>query len=60
MAEAFSENEADDLKITIEDSEPTNINANSLIIANAAPPTTLLAQGGMEPNPFDGKLNGDN
>lgn len=55
--EAFSEQKAQTLTVKLDDNEPTTINTNSFIVANAAPFTTLLAQGGGQPDHSDGLLD---
>ncbi|MEC8208328.1 MAG: hypothetical protein VX076_10710, partial [Pseudomonadota bacterium] len=55
--QALSEHEAQDYTVTLDDNEPQSINTNSLIIANAAPFTTLLAQSAGQPDHNDGLLD---
>ncbi|WP_448211921.1 diacylglycerol kinase family protein [Colwellia sp. MEBiC06753] len=45
------------LTLCIDDKEPFDVNTSSLVIANAAPFTTVLAQGGGSPNIADGLLD---
>ncbi|WP_100656438.1 diacylglycerol kinase family protein [Alteromonas flava] len=45
------------LSIALDDGAPRKILSKSLIIANAAPPSTVLAQGGGNPNVVDGVLD---
>ena len=55
--EAVNQNEPQTVKITVDEQEPQTIEACSLIIANAAPFITVLAQGGGEPDFQDGMLD---
>ncbi|WP_018981625.1 diacylglycerol kinase family protein [Salinimonas chungwhensis] len=55
--EAISQNEVQELKVTFDDEEPVTITTPSFVVANAAPTTTALAQGGDEPDMTDGKLD---
>ena len=54
---SFGENKAQKLMVKLDDNEPEAINTNSFIVANAAPFTTLLAQGGGQPDHRDGLLD---
>ena len=54
---ACNENQILDLCVTLDDDEPQHWRTSSLIIANAAPITTLLAQGKGSPMIDDGKLD---
>ncbi|MDE1464165.1 diacylglycerol kinase family protein [Spartinivicinus poritis] len=45
------------VRLTLDDQEPEHIHTTSLVIANAAPPTSILAQGGGAPNITDGLLD---
>lgn len=45
------------LKVTFDNEKAMTINANSLVIANIAPFSTVLAHGGKQPEPDDGKLH---
>lgn len=54
---AVSRNEILSLQIKIDDAPIKNIKTTSLVVANAAPFTTILAQGGGEPNIKDGLLD---
>ena len=54
---SFGENKAQQLMVKLDDNEPEAINTNSFIVANAAPFTTLLAQGGGQPDHRDGLLD---
>lgn len=55
--QALGEQKAQNFRVQLDDSEPQEINTNSLIVANAAPFTTLLAQGGGQPDHNDGLLD---
>ena len=54
---ALSEQKAQEFTVQLDDNEPQKIHTNSLIVANAAPFTTLLAQGGGQPDHYDGLLD---
>lgn len=45
------------LRCQLDDDQPFQLQARSFVVANTAPFTTLLAQGGEEPQPGDGKLH---
>ncbi|MDI3246151.1 MULTISPECIES: diacylglycerol kinase family protein [Pseudoalteromonas] len=55
--QAFSEQKAQTLYVTLDDNQTQEVNTNSFIVANAAPFTTLLAQGGGQPDHEDGLLD---
>ena len=55
--DAVNQNEPHTLHITVDQQAPQTIEACSLIVANAAPFLTVLAQGGGEPNFQDGQLD---
>ncbi|TMO81863.1 hypothetical protein CWC16_01660 [Pseudoalteromonas sp. S3776] len=55
--QAFSEQKAQTLYVTLDDNQTQEVQTNSFIVANAAPFTTLLAQGGGQPNHEDGLLD---
>ena len=55
--QALGEHEAQDYTVTIDSNEPQVINTTSLIVANAAPFTTLLAQSAGQPDHQDGLLD---
>ncbi|MDC9498840.1 MULTISPECIES: diacylglycerol kinase family protein [unclassified Pseudoalteromonas] len=55
--QAFSEQKAQTLYVTLDDNQMQEVNTNSFIVANAAPFTTLLAQGGGQPDHEDGLLD---
>lgn len=55
--EAIGQNEVHEFTIQLNDDEPFTIETPSLTIANAAPVTTLLAQGKGIPNLTDGALD---
>ncbi|MDO7085198.1 diacylglycerol kinase family protein [Pseudocolwellia sp. AS88] len=57
LTHAINKNEVYDLKIWIDNKPPIKKKISSLIIANAAPFTTILAQGHQQPNISDGKLD---
>lgn len=54
---ACNQNDVFDLQVTLDDKATENWRTNSLIIANAAPITTLLAQGKGSPMMDDGRLD---
>ncbi|MCE2596135.1 dual specificity protein phosphatase family protein [Motilimonas cestriensis] len=54
---AVINNKAQDLKVRIDDGEQQDFSYCSLAVANAAPSTTVLAQGGGEPDWQDGLLD---
>lgn len=45
------------IQLSLDDAEPTTLSTHSLIVANAAPFTSVLAQGDGEPNMTDGLLD---
>ncbi|GHG05086.1 diacylglycerol kinase family protein [Thalassotalea marina] len=45
------------ITLTLDDEEPQTIETHSLVIANTAPFSTMLAQGGAQPQADDGKLH---
>lgn len=45
------------VQLSLDDAEPTTLSTHSLIVANAAPFTSVLAQGDGEPNMTDGLLD---
>nr|WP_269468654.1 diacylglycerol kinase family protein [Alteromonas sp. ASW11-130] len=55
--DAIGKNETLHLKVKFDDGETETLDTPSLVIANAAPITTALAQGGDEPDVTDGKLD---
>ncbi|WP_340677392.1 diacylglycerol kinase family protein [Paraglaciecola sp.] len=55
--DAVNQNEPQTFHITIDEQAEQTIEACSLIVANAAPFLTVLAQGGGEPNYQDGMLD---
>lgn len=55
--QAFSEQKSQILSVKLDDNEPMEVSTNSFIVANAAPFTTLLAQGGGQPDHSDGLLD---
>jgi diacylglycerol kinase family enzyme len=55
--EAIGQNEVHEFTVQLNDDEPFTIKTPSLTIANAAPITTLLAQGKGIPNITDGELD---
>jgi len=57
LATAIKQNDVHSYKVSINGEEPELLEASSLVIANAAPFTTILAQGGETPDPSDGKLD---
>ncbi|MCF2916354.1 dual specificity protein phosphatase family protein [Pseudoalteromonas sp. Cn5-37] len=55
--QALGEHEAQDYIVTLDNNDEQTINTTSLIIANAAPFTTLLAQSAGQPDHQDGLLD---
>lgn len=55
--QAFSEQKSQQLNVKLDDNDPMMITTSSFVVANAAPFTTLLAQGGGQPNHSDGLLD---
>ncbi|MBH0056813.1 dual specificity protein phosphatase family protein [Pseudoalteromonas sp. SWXJZ94C] len=55
--QSFSEQKSQILNVKLDNNEPREICTNSFIVANAAPFTTLLAQGGGQPDHSDGLLD---
>ncbi|MBS3797767.1 diacylglycerol kinase family protein [Pseudoalteromonas sp. BDTF-M6] len=55
--QALSEHKAKDYTLTLDEMEPQDVHTNSMIIANAAPVFTLLAQGQGQPEHDDGLLD---
>ncbi|MCI5132142.1 MAG: hypothetical protein D3904_11630 [Candidatus Electrothrix sp. EH2] len=45
------------IRISLDEGEPFSIETNSLVVANAAPLTTILAQGKGSPDYLDGLLD---
>jgi diacylglycerol kinase family enzyme len=45
------------IQLSLDDAKPTTLTTHSLIVANAAPFTSVLAQGDGEPNMTDGLLD---
>jgi YegS/Rv2252/BmrU family lipid kinase len=54
---AIASNQPQKLTIKIDDQPEQEVNIQSLVVANTAPLSTLLAQGGDIPEPDDGKLH---
>ena len=54
---AVNANNALTIQLSLDDAEPLNITTHSLVVANAAPFTSVLAQGDGEPNMTDGLLD---
>lgn len=54
---AVTSNDAQTLTLSIDGSAPKNMTVQSLCVANIAPFSTLLAQAGNRPQPYDGKLH---
>ncbi|WP_194091000.1 diacylglycerol kinase family protein [Vibrio hibernica] len=54
---AISNNHTITITLKLDDGEATELEVSSLVIANAAPFTTLLAQGGGEPDLQDGIMD---
>ncbi|MEP4890235.1 MAG: diacylglycerol kinase family protein [Aliiglaciecola sp.] len=57
LYDAIEVNNSANLSIQIDDNDPQSIHTGSLVIANAAPATTVLAQGGGLPDFTDGLLD---
>lgn len=55
--DAIGRNESLTVQVTFDDEAPQEITTPSFVIANAAPITTALAQGGDVPDVTDGKLD---
>ncbi|MCI5163647.1 MAG: hypothetical protein D3917_16855, partial [Candidatus Electrothrix sp. AX5] len=55
--QAVQQNDLLKMTITIDEGEPFTLESNSLVVANAAPLTTILAQGKGEPDFLDGLLD---
>lgn len=55
--EAISQNQAQELTVTFDNDKPQTLTTPSFVVANAAPLTTALAQGGDEPDMTDGLLD---
>ncbi len=55
--DAIGKNETLNLKVSFDHDKEETISTPSLVVANAAPITTALAQGGDEPDATDGKLD---
>lgn len=55
--DAISQNDNLSFSLSLEDGPTQHIDTPSLVIANAAPVTTALAQGGEPPDVTDGKLD---
>ncbi|MBU2878827.1 diacylglycerol kinase family protein [Aliiglaciecola lipolytica] len=57
LYDAIEVNNSANLNIQIDNNDPQSIHTGSLVIANAAPATTVLAQGGGLPDFTDGLLD---
>ncbi|MEC8417569.1 MAG: diacylglycerol kinase family protein [Pseudomonadota bacterium] len=57
LLQAISNNEDMSFTITLDENEAQSITTPSLVVANAAPLTTALAQGSAPPDVTDGKLD---
>ncbi|MFW8591618.1 diacylglycerol kinase family protein [Glaciecola sp. 2405UD65-10] len=57
LGNAIKDNHSASYKIAINDGPQEEVSASSLVIANAAPFSSILAQGGEQPSPFDGLLD---
>jgi diacylglycerol kinase family enzyme len=55
--QALGQQKAQNFKVQLDDNEPQELCTNSLIVANAAPFTTILAQGSGQPDHNDGLLD---
>ena len=55
--QAIRQNEPLTVTVAFDDAPPVKLNTPSLVVANAAPKSTALAQGGDEPDMTDGKLD---
>lgn len=54
---AVEENRGENYTLAINGNAPRSVKATSIVVSNAAPFTTVLAQGNGTPDPFDGKLD---
>lgn len=57
FAQAVDNNQSQRYSLSVNGGEVQHIEACSIVVANAAPFTTVLAQGGSEPNVKDGQLD---
>ena len=57
LGSAIKDNENRCYELVINGGEKQSVEASSLVIANAAPMTSILAQGGDTPDPTDGQLD---
>jgi len=57
LSAALKENQSREYQVSFDDQAFNTITASSIVVANAAPFTTILAQGGHEPDPTDGLLD---
>ncbi|MBT0586684.1 diacylglycerol kinase family protein [Alteromonas oceanisediminis] len=55
--ESMFDSATQSLEITLNDDEPFSVESSSFVVANAAPPSTVLAQGGGNPDINDGQLD---
>lgn len=55
--DALLETQANTYSVKFDSEQAMSVSTNSLVIANAAPPSTVLAQGGGRPNILDGYLD---
>lgn len=57
LVSAVGENKSGNFQVSIDNAPTKDIKATSIVVANAAPSTTLLAQGGSQPDFKDGLLD---
>ena len=57
LTSAIKQNESTCYQISFDGNAAEEVSATSIVVANAAPFTTILAQGGQEPDPTDGLLD---
>jgi diacylglycerol kinase family enzyme len=57
LSAAITQNELKEYQISYNGQAAQQVQASSIVIANAAPFTTILAQGGRDPDPTDGMLD---
>ncbi len=57
LFDALRENASKEYQISIDGEKAQKVMASSILVANASPVTTMLAQGKGQPDPTDGKLD---
>nr|WP_136250458.1 diacylglycerol kinase family protein [Ningiella ruwaisensis] len=57
LFEALQQNDCEEYSVSFDGNKAEKISASSILVANAAPATTLFAQGKGQPNPSDGLLD---